>query len=310
MSRATALPGEIPGNKLNGMIAAKLLSGLWISAAWLVLPAAAQDRAGSEIVVTGTKDKERDRQIRDFVHGMTESPGTDPLARFDTEKLCPRSVGLGTGQDKAITDRMRRVAEAAKIDLAREDCRYPNALVIFADDKAVMIDRLHKQYPGLFRNAHGDAMVVGKESGPAAAWHVDIMVSRDGVPIGPGRTLRTAGLASRLQAMARPVYVMSIVVIERRGVVGLTMTQIADYAAMRAYTDADPARAKESGAPTILTILEAAMGSETPLSMTAWDLSFMRGLYAAPANAHSSAQRGAIGESMKRELSKGRDEKR
>jgi hypothetical protein len=104
--------------------------------------------------------------------------------------------------------------------------------------------------------------------------------------------------------MARPVYLMSIVVIERRGLDGLTTTQIADYAAMRAFSDASPARARETGAPTILTILETPMGSEMPLSMTAWDLSFLRGLYASPPSLFSNAQRGAIGAYMKRHIDK------
>ena len=277
------------------------------------LPAAAQSKdepatKSEDIVVVGSDERDRDKQILHFVRGMTPAPGTRSLARFDTEKLCPQAVGLAPQYDKAITDRMRRVAAAARINVAREGCRYPNALVVFANDKAAMIAALHGRYPWLFRDSHGDPLTLGKEEGPAVAWHVNGLVTQDGVPLasdGTGiRTVRTTTPGSRLRVMVRPVYLMSIVVVERRGVEGLTATQIADYAAMRAFTDASPAGARETGAPTILTVLDAPMGSETPSSMTRWDLSFLRGLYKSPASSYSNAQRGSIYSYMRRQLNK------
>jgi hypothetical protein len=287
-------------------------SGLFIAALMLAAPAAAQDKpAGSaksdDIVVVGNQD--RDKQVRDFVTGMTGDTGPRPLAKFELEKLCPQAVGLSPAYDKAITERMRRVAAASKIDLAKEDCKYPNALVVFANDKAAVTAFLREKYPWLFRNARGEPIVPDKQTGPATVWHVDHMVDADGVPLTPDGNgtivSRSTINGSRLRSAARPVFVFSVVVIERKGVDGLTTTQIADYAAMRSFTDADPAKARGTGAPTILTILDAPMGSETPLSMTTWDLSFMRGLYAMPENLYGNQQRGAIGSYMKRELDKG-----
>ena len=151
-----------------------------------------------------------------------------------------------------------------------------------------------------------EAIKLDKEQGPVVAWHLKRLVTQDGVPLlsdDRGRlTSRTANQPSRLRSLVRPALLMSVVIIERRGEQGLTVTQIADYAAMPAFADANPARAGKTTAPTILTVLEAPMGSETPLSMAGWNLGLLRGLYASPPNSLANAQRGAISRSMKREI--------
>jgi hypothetical protein len=293
-------------------------SWLSIAAVMLALPAAAQDHPGKppapgDVVVVGNKApdaKAQEKQIRDFVRGMTRTTGRDPLARFDNGKVCPLVSGLSPDKDKAITERMRRVAAAAGIAVAPADCPHANVLLLFANDKQAMIRLLRQKYPPLLLDAQGDPIVVAAEAGPAAVWHLEGVVNRDGVTLrklanGGPYLSRSTIAASRLTASARPVYLMSIVVIERRAVNGLSTAEIADYATMRALTDASPARARETGAPTILTVLETPMGSEMPLTITAWDMSFLRGLYATPANLFASAQRGAIGEAMKREIGRG-----
>lgn len=275
-------------------------------AALFPLSVTAQDESNftksNDIVVLGQDKSDRDAQIGDFVGGMTGAPGTDPLARLDSEKLCPQAVGLAPQYNAAIIERMRRVAGAAKINVAPQGCRYPNVLVVFANDKAAMIASLNERYRWLFLDVYGDPIEIEKVEGPAVAWHVSGQVTRDGVHLSRGasiRSVRTTLASSRLQAIARPVFLMSIVIIERRGVEGLTTTQIADYAAMRAYTDGSPTRIKKTGVPTILTVLDAPMGSETPLSMTKWDLDFLRGLYDSPADAPASLQRGSINSYIK-----------
>lgn len=282
----------------------------------LAAPAFAQDRPASspqpaatskssdDIVVVGSPD--RDQQVRDFVRGMTPTM-EESLARWDVTDACPITIGLTPADDQAITDRLRRVATAAKIPLAAPDCTKPNLLVIFTTDRRAMVQELSKRAPGWFHDIHGDPIPMPKDDGPVSAWHVNGEADRYGkqlhMPPGGGPIAnRTTGLASRIETMVRPVYLFSIVVIERSGAVGLTRTQLADYAAMRAFTDAKPAQTAQLGTPSILTVMDAPMGSETPPSMTSWDLAFLKGLYQAPETMHASAQRGAIIESMKRGL--------
>lgn len=287
-------------------------SRLFLVALLLAFPATAQDKPApaahpDDVVVVG--NPERDQQIRAFVQGMTRATTRDPLTRFQDTKLCPLVIGWNADNDKAVTERMRRVAAAAKVAVAPADCRHANVLVLFANDKKAMIRLLRQRYPDFLRDAHGSPMAVPDEDGPAAVWHLDGVVNQDGVTL---RALADGGpyvqrgtiAASRIKASARPVYLMSFVVIERHALNGISPIQVADYATMRALTDASPARARETGAPTILTVLETSMGSEMPVTLTEWDMSFLRGLYAVPPNLFASAQRGAIGEQMKREIGK------
>jgi hypothetical protein len=60
---------------------------------------------------------------------------------------------------------------------------------------------------------------------------------------------------------------------------GLTTMQFADYAAMRTFARTDPRTTALPAADTILKVLDAPMGSEVAMSITAQDLNFLRGYY-------------------------------
>ena len=91
----------------------------------------------------------------------------------------------------------------------------------------------------------------------------------------------------------------------RLGLVGLTPTQLADYAAMRSFVRTDPAKLAGSPAPSILKIIDAPADAAVPVTLTQWDLSFLKGVYASTANAYSASQRSEIRRSMGRDLGAG-----
>ena len=64
------------------------------------------------------------------------------------------------------------------------------------------------------------------------------------------------------------------------------------------------------GLLTILKVLEAPMGSEVPLTMTAWDLSFLKGLYAATNNLYAASQRSEIRRQIEGDLTGKRKSRR
>ena len=64
----------------------------------------------------------------------------------------------------------------------------------------------------------------------------------------------------------------------------------------------DPARLPTTGPATILSVIDAPANAEVPVTLTQWDLGFLRGLYASPANLRAPAQRGAIGDTIARDL--------
>ncbi|MCP3736414.1 hypothetical protein M9979_16225 [Sphingomonas sp. RP10(2022)] len=259
----------------------------------------------ADIVVTGKK-ADQARQVRDFVRALNGLSGPNPLAKFDRTELCPIAIGLGDVHDRAIAQRMRRIATAAAIPIAPEGCR-TNALVIFADDKDAMIDALRKAHPAYFRTGIGSTITVPRQKGPVTAWHLSARLDRYGVQIPsegeePGQFVSVPDGASRLEANVRPVFVASVVVIERKAVDGLTTTQIGDYAAMRSFAEIDPGRLKPGQAPTILTIMDSSMDSEVPITMTPWDLGYLRALYAVRPLRSAMSQRAEMGKRINHDL--------
>jgi hypothetical protein len=140
---------------------------------------------------------------------------------------------------------------------------------------------------------------LAREPGPAAAWHLEgPPLDADGMVIGEQaggvRINRTVRSGSRVTPATRAHFDAAVVVVESKALEGLTTTQLADYAAMRAFARIDATRVEQASAPTILKVLGAPMGSEVPITLTEWDLAFLRGLYASPAGLHAASQRSEI----------------
>lgn len=268
-----------------------------------------QEQAPSqEIVVEGARNQ--DREIGAFVDALTDARIGGQLSRFDWA-VCPVAVGLSDAQNAAITARMRKVAEAAGMKRAAEGCR-PNAFVIVTRNKGELIARLHKAFPAYFSGITRDQVgSLIRQPGPAAAWQIEGEVDKDGVPLSKDlingySIVERTDAPSRISPSSRPHFAASVVVVEIGALAGLTTTQLADYAAMRTFARTDPSRLERSAAPTILTVLEAPMDSAVPVTLTEWDLGFLKALYASEPNRYASQQRGDINTRLRREL-QGRD---
>ncbi|HXG81059.1 MAG TPA: hypothetical protein VNJ05_04585 [Sphingomicrobium sp.] len=257
----------------------------------------------SEIVVEGSKD--RDRQVRQFVDALTDAPIGGQLSRFDWE-VCPVAVGLTEPHNGAVARRMRAVAEAAGIRTAPDGCK-PNALVIVADDKQDLIEALWRQYPAYFTDPQGRRSKPAITPGPATAWHVERVSDPDGVTSPQDLIYKfyvtTTTDSTRLLPATRPHFAAGILVVERKALTGLTAVQLADYAAMRIFARTDPARLT-GNEPTILTILDRPMDAMVPVTLTEWDLGFLKGLYASRDRQYASRQRHEIETRMRKELAR------
>lgn len=270
---------------------------------------------GEQIVVTGNRDVKR--EIRDFVGALTPAPIRGQLSRFEWE-VCPGALGVAPGQKEKLVTRMRRVAKAATIPLAREACK-PNVLLVVTEDKKKFIEALSSRYPEfLGAMTRGQLRRLLAAPGPAAAWQVDgPPLNAHGKPLGVARAMvekqqpdsdgsfyvnETSGSASRFGPGARRHFQAAVVVVESKALDGLTTTQLADYAAMRAFARMDPADLPEGGQPTILKVLEAPMGTPVPVTLTAVDLGFLRGLYGTKGNLYVGAQRSDIRKAVETEL--------
>jgi hypothetical protein len=283
---------------MRGLIFGSLLTAsLALGAA-----AAAQDQppkeGPAEIVVTGTRAP--DKQISDFIGALTKARVDGQLSRFEDD-VCPAALGLVANQNQAIAARMRSVARAAGIPLGKEGCA-PNVFVLVASNKDAVVADLNKRYS----DPLGDRVKPSKQSDPATIWQVEGRLDANGIPAAVENgyyKVEMAGGSSRIRPASRPHFLASVLVVEPGALAGLTTTQLADYAAMRLFARTDPSRLKErSAAPTILTVLDAPMGSEVPITLTQWDLGFLKALYGSGENRYASQQRAEMKRILGKEL--------
>lgn len=285
-----------------------------LTAAALMLPGAAVTQTApqppqappQDAPITVTGDREAQRQVADFVAALTAASPQGLLSRFENWHVCPAAAGLAPEQRTAVADRLRRVAAAAGIEVGGASC-IPNVLVLVADDKKAMIREFGRRYPGYMGEmSRAERRRLVESPGPAAAWHVKgAPINADGMEVaydGEGQAYmnRTARALSRITVAARPQFAAAVVVVERRALEGLTVTQLADYAAMRTLIRTDPRALAASPIPSILKVLEAPMGSALPLTLTRWDFGVLCGLYAARANVYAASQRSEIRRGIER----------
>jgi hypothetical protein len=265
----------------------------------------------SPIVVTGRRNDAED--MRNFVRAVTHTrPGVLP-SRFE-QSVCPAALGLPPAQAAAVARRMRRIAREVGIPVGGERCA-PNVVVMVTRDKQAFLDELNRKHAQYFGQlSRSQVRKLSRQPGPAVAWQTQgAPVSARGVelfydPAFDAYVNKTTEAPSRISAGARPQYDGAVVVVERRALAGLTVTQLADYAAMRSFAGADPRRLPPTSLPTILRVLEAPMGTAVPLSMTQWDLAFLRGFYSAPRNINTAGQRSAIDRSMQQDLDRAKNQ--
>lgn len=269
------------------------------------LAQAGEEAAMPEITVVGRE--QREKQVKDFVRALTIGATGDPAARFDYSAVCPGVVGLTPAKNDEIAGRMRAVARAGGLPVSDQpDCR-PNALVILTADPEVMIDALRATHPIYFTDPGGQPVEPPKQTGPAIAWHLEGRVDRSGTPVGFDReqqryTVSTITTPSHISNTIRPVMLAGVVVIKLDAIVGLSPVQIADYAAMRLYTRSKPQLIKDAGTPTILTILDAADDAEVPVTLTQWDLDYLKAFYRAAPFREAGSQRAETARAMRKSL--------
>lgn len=262
-----------------------------------------------EILIRGTRN--RQKQIRMFVEQLTPAPVHGQLSRFEVP-VCPFVGGLPADQAASIVVRMRQVATGAGIRVAKAGCD-PNVILIVTSDKKGLLKRIEKYRPEYFPADWSTWAIHGLEhdASPVAAWQFQgtswadgrpVMIDSLAAPADISAAQKTTEPQSRLQPSARPNLETAVIVLQRSALDGLTTSQIADYAVMRTFVRTDP-RTVRRGTNTILTIIDAPMGSAVPLTMTRWDLSLLKAVYASSANSYAEYQRAEIEQLMQRDLS-------
>jgi hypothetical protein len=282
------------------------------AAPFLAGAGAAQDvPPGNEqapIVVQGRRD--RDAEIRELVESLPPASADGHISRFE-HSACPAVIGLSPAQKLAMVSRMRAVGTAAGVPMGSSRCR-ANVVIIVTSDKRELIELLRRRFSFYLGDLSSPQIAALERSPePAVWWPLNGLVDADGREVGSQLgsvpVVRTTRPASRITDEAHEEFVGSVLVVEARAVLNLTPVQLADYAAMRTFSGADPARLPDRNLSTILTVLDAPVGSEVPITLTHWDLAFLRSLYASDANDHAFEQRGEIRRGMDRRLDRPAD---
>ena len=292
------------------MLIAQSLAALMMGSSVATVPPPAPE---SPIVVQGIHD--RDKKISRFIKELTPAPVHGQIARFDVP-VCPAVAGVSDEQESYIEARLRRIAAAVGIPVAKPNCD-PNVILVVARNKNDLLKQLEEHRPEYFPASWSSWHIHELEHDPypVVAWQFEGQFWADGRPIAGGTTAsgisdilqlqRTIEPLTRLRPSARHAFVTSIVIVQHDALAGLTTTQLADYAAMRAFVRTDPKQLHAAASDTILGVLDAPMGSAVPLTLTSWDLSFLKAFYASNKNSFAEYQRSEMQALMRRELDRG-----
>jgi hypothetical protein len=260
------------------------------------------------IVVTGTKATRH--AIHSFIDGLTVD--TDGQIAMFEQPICPASFGLPEPYNRVVEQRLREDAAQVGLRIAPERCD-ANVIVIVADSPAPFVAELQRKRPDMFVGLDSSQLRdIMKPNQPVRTWQAIEPRGEDGRPL--ERVMFINGSAagnggawsnpwtvdSRLQAKIKPILVSSFVVIGADAVDGLTLTQIADYAAMRslARTRSTPTLNHQS----ILEVIGGARQDRTVDQLTPWDVAYLRALYRTSNGVSAPMQQSDMAAAMKREL--------
>lgn len=271
-----------------------------------VSPVSAQNirpTENDEILVTGAKEEEK--VIDAYLRDLSDVDPQSPMARYEPNQYCPKVLGLTAKLNAEIASRMHQVAQAAGVRPATSDC-LTSALVIFADDHDTMQRAFRKEHPEYFQELSGEAINYQGKGTNVLSWKLIGRIDKNLNPVATdnnGIQVVDVGVtSSRLQTASRSVVAMSVLLIQRNAVTGLTTKQIADYALMRTLSETEPSKLANTAAPTILRVIDSPVGTATPLSLTDWDLAYVIGRYASNEWNRGYTQLAKIRAVMRREI--------
>lgn len=251
----------------------------------LAMPLQAQDAEPAEtpeIVVTGEADygwTEVTRQAR-AISRETDVRHT-PLARFE-DRICPGVIGLTTEAAEMMVYRLRQIAETLDIRQLEPGACTPNIVVAFTDDGRADLAALQSKHKLLSEVLSvSEQRELLEEPGPVRVFSIVETRMLNGMPVPRRRNLAQIPVGwmhaghSKIYTATRQDIVAVTVLFDREAVRGMTLWQLADYAAMRVY-----ARTREPKNHDVDSILSLFAADDiAPAGLTAFDLAYLESLY-------------------------------
>lgn len=242
--------------------------------------------SADDITITGRKDADR-KAAQAYVSAIAVRSDTQ-LARFH-QPVCTLVVGIPVPHSTTIARRIAADAAAAGAPVSKSAKCSPNLIVMFADDGAGVVRDIRASRPGWLGGLAPGEIDRMMEPGPVRAWSVTSLRNEDGEGLStpPDSPIKGAlsdkpvlrvMTASILRQPSRQDVETSFVLVDKQATVGLTLRQIADYAAMRGLARTRPPAAGGKGLASVLTIFDPSVPAH-PLELTNADAAYLRALY-------------------------------
>ena len=262
----------------------------------LAAPALAQSETDEPIVVTGKLPLTEDETLE--VVRRVARPVDGQLARFQ-EPVCPRVTGFQPQYEAIVAERIKATAEAVGVGAGREGC-VTNLYVVIVDDGREFVAEMHRQHPEVFAGlSKRELAALAENEGAARSWSSTALTNSDGAVAGTpaptagggnvkwgyqGSSVSVGGASvmrvregSNINPSVQQAIVSAWVVVETGATFGKSLTQIADYAAMRGLAMVRPGELANS-ADSILALFEPE-ASAAPPELTQFDRAYLTSLY-------------------------------
>lgn len=264
-----------------------------------------------EIVVIGQQTKtEIIQQV--IVNQFNVSAGgrnSGQYARF-AAPICPSVGGLSIEDARKIENRIRDIAELGGLRVAADNCS-PNLIVVAVENGADEIESLRKKQHRVFSTmTHRERDKLVESGGPVYSWKATQQMASDSIHPARAGTIDmksegTGPISVRGQRthvkslIKKPEFagiVYSYLLIENKALSGVSLNQLADYAAVVSLIDINVNFETAPPPPgSILSLFSETQTDQTPpQSISEGDLLMVRGLYKVAPNVKAPLQRSAM----------------
>jgi hypothetical protein len=277
---------------------------------------AGESNSTPTIVVTGRLPLTEEKAL-EAVRQMAR-PVDGQLARFK-DPVCPLVIGFQPQYEARIAERIREVAEAVGAGAAEEGC-VTNLYVVVVDDGRGFVSEMHRLHPEVFAGlSKSDIAALANDEGAARSWshtaqtnslgatvgrpspslgHGPVRYGVQSISFGDVNVMRTYESSNHFPAVQQAIG-STWLVLETGATLGKTLTQLADYAALRSLAMVRPAEL-DGSVDTILALFEP--GSDAvPAKLTDFDRAYLTSLYHVQARAPARQQVRQMADSIARE---------
>lgn len=230
----------------------------------------------------------------------------EPLPRFE-DAICPGVVGLPVATAEYIVGRIRQNAEMLGRRMAAPDQCEANLVVAIVPDGQAFLQEMNRSQGYLFvEMTPTERRALLADEGPVHVFSRVFTRTRDGMRVDRRDSLtdhpQATGWAahSKIYSPVRHDIVHAMVLFDAAAVRGLSITQLADYATVRALMRHAPGPG-ETGGDSILNLFDAGAAAR-PAGLTAFDSALLHGLYDGMANLNGTARSAHIANATGRDI--------